>query len=324
MKRNSLFATLLVSLLLGGATSSAFAEDNAPIRLAHSTWIGYGPLYIAKEKGFFNDEGVDVDLQIIESSSDSITALAAERLDAVASTLDSFTLFAGNGAALKVVVAIDDSKGGDGIVAKKDIATPADLKGHSIAVQKGSASQFLLSQVLARNKLTLDDVTIIDMKAGDAGAAFVTGRVDAAVTWQPWLGRAKETEFGHVLASTSDWPGLVVDAVAFRNTYVMEHPKAVQGFVNGYSKAIAFLQARPAEAQEIISRNLKMTSDSVEASLKDVQFLGAQENAAFFGGEAAPAFQLATDAGKFYQNIGILAQAPDPTTFLDPSFVEQR
>jgi len=323
-KKNSLFTTILATLAFAAASDAAFAADSDPIRVAHSTWIGYGPLYIAKEKGFFKDAGVEVDLKIVESSSDSITALAAQRLDAVASTMDSFTLFVGNGADLKVVIGMDDSNGGDGIVAKKELKSPADLKGHTVAVQKGSASQFLLSQVLAKDNLTLSDVKVVDMKAGDAGAAFVTGRVDAAVTWQPWLGRAKETDFGHVLASTAELPGLIVDAIAFRSAYVKEHPKSVQGFVDGYGKAIEFLHANPAEAKEIIGRNLSMTPESVEASLGDVQFLGTKENAVFFGGDNSPAHQLAANAGKFYQTIGILSQAPDPKSFLDASFVTPR
>jgi NitT/TauT family transport system substrate-binding protein len=53
---NLIVGSMLLSLIIGG---SAAAE---PLRLGLSKWVGYGPLYIAKEKGFFQEEEVEVEL----------------------------------------------------------------------------------------------------------------------------------------------------------------------------------------------------------------------------------------------------------------------
>lgn len=298
--------TMSLSSITGG---HAFAAQK--LTVAHSTWIGYGALYIAKEKGFFEKAGLDVDLRIIEASSDALAAMQGKQIDVVASTVDNFSLFSGNGADLSLLVTLDESAGGDGIIARKDVATVADLKGRTVGVQKGSIAQFLLAQALDRAGLTMDDIKPIDMKSGDAGAAFVAGSIDAAVTWQPWLGKAEATDFGKVLIDTKSMPGLIVDALATRSDLAKERSDDFKAFVKAYFEGIAFMKADPAAANDIIARSLKMSKEALEASLDDVRFFSAEDNAAFFAGDDSPATKLITNAGEFYQRIGVLRKAPD-------------
>jgi NitT/TauT family transport system substrate-binding protein len=300
---------------------SCLSANAEPLRLAHSSWVGYGPLYIAQEKGYFRDEGVDVQLSLIESSADSMAAMAAGRLDAVASTVDNFALFAGNGAQVKVVLAFDESYGGDGLIAKKEITSPAMLKGKTVAAQKASVSQFFLAQILRDAGLTLNDVNLIDMKAGDAGAAFVAGSVDAAVTWEPWLSRARATSFGVVLVDSKAKSGLIIDALGARADYVAGHTKEIQALTNAYFKAAAFAKEQPEAAAQIMAKGLKMPVDAFAGAIKDVRIMGKEENAAFFrGGPDSNAMKLARAAGEFYRGIGVLRREPDVSAVVDATF----
>lgn len=304
------------AIAIGLSATCNIAAAAEKITVAHSTWIGYGALYIAKEKGFFEKAGLDVDLQIIEASSDAIAAMQGGQIDIVASTIDNFTLFSGNGADLSLLTTLDESAGGDGIVSRKEIANVADLKGKRVGVQKGSVAQFLLAQALDRVGLKLEDVTTIDMKSGDAGAAFVAGSIDAAVTWQPWLSKASATDFGKVLTDTSEMPGLIVDALAAKTEYATEHKAELKAFVDAYFEGVAFMEKNPAEANGIIARNLKMSPETLEGTLKDVRFFSRKDNAAFFAGENSAAFNLVSQAGTFYHDIGVLRSAPDATKLI--------
>ena len=297
---------------IGAATGYAAQK----ISLAHSTWIGYGALYVAKEKGYFEKAGLDVDLRVIEASSDAIAAMQAGRIDVVASTIDNFSLFAGNGANLSLLIGLDESSGGDGIVAKNTIASVPDLKGQTIAVQMGSVSQFLLSEALDKAGLKLSDVKTIDMKSGDAGAAFVAGRVAAAVTWQPWLSKAGATSFGKILIDTRTLKGLIVDALAARSDFAKQHEADFKAFTDAYYQGVDYMAKNPEEAEEIIGRNLKMNKETVESSLKDVRFFSKSDNATFFTGAGSGAVKLANDAGEFYHRIGVLRATPDPVKLL--------
>jgi NitT/TauT family transport system substrate-binding protein len=304
--RLAIASTIFLSPLVG-----SYALAAQKLTVAHSTWIGYGALYVAKEKGFFEKAGLDVDLKIIEASSDALAAMQGGQIDVVASTVDNFSLFAGNGANLSLLMTLDESAGGDGIVAKKDIATVADLKGRTIGVQKGSISQFLLAQALDKAGLTMGDIKAIDMKSGDAGAAFVAGSIDAAVTWQPWLGKAAASDSGKILIDTKSMPGLIVDALATRSDFAKEHKADFKAFVKAYFEGVDFLKADPDAGNEIIARNLKMSKETLEESLNDVRFFTAKDNADFFAGADSPASKLVTNAGEFYHRIGVLRGTPD-------------
>jgi NitT/TauT family transport system substrate-binding protein len=311
---------------IAGAQSTPAVEiaELVPLRLAVSSWVGYGPLWLAEERGFFDEEGVAVDLNLIEVSADRITAMQADRLDASATTIDTWTLFAAQGADLVQVLAVDESAGGDGIVAKQEITSIADLAGKTIAVQSASTSQFLLANALDESGLSLDDVTLLDMSSGDAGAAFVAGQVDAAVTWQPWLANARETEFGHLLLDTTETPGLIVDTVAFRPQFVAENPEAVAAFVRAYYRAVEEIETNPDEANAIMAESISMETEDFVATLADLRLWGAEENEAYFGTteEPGPINDLVLQAGEFYEGIGVTDNVPDPQEIVDPSFVD--
>ena len=322
-------ALLVPALALPGiaaaqSTPEATGGEPVTLRLAVSSWVGYGPLWLAEERGFFDEEGVAVDLSLVEVSADRITAMQADRLDASATTVDTWTLFAAQGADLVQVLATDESAGGDGIVAKQEIASIADLAGKTVAVQSASTSQFLLANALNEEGLSLDDLNLLDMSSGDAGAAFVAGQVDAAVTWQPWLSTARETEFGHLLLDTKETPGLIVDTVAFRPQFVADHPEAVAAFVRGYYRAVEDLEANPDEANAIMAESISMEAEDFAATLADLRLWGAEENEAYFGTaeQPGPIYDLVQQAGEFYESIGVTDNVPDPQAIVDPAFVD--
>src|SRR5579885_3336990 len=102
---------------------------NVPIRMAFSTWTGYGPLVVGVKQGIFKKYGLDVSYTLIEDPTARRDALRGGRLDAAATTVDTISRWAGQNVTMVQVLGIDKSQGGDGIVAKKTIASVKDLKG---------------------------------------------------------------------------------------------------------------------------------------------------------------------------------------------------
>jgi NitT/TauT family transport system substrate-binding protein len=186
---------LLLGLILLPILDAAPGRADT-VKIAHSTWVGYGPLYIARDKGFFKNNGVDVDLIVMEDPKERFPTLMADKIQMIASTVDTALLYLKKPNDFQYVVAIDDSNGGDGIVAVKDIKTIADLKGKKVAVNEGSVSEFYLNVLLGKAGLKESDLNTVNMTAGDAGGAFVAKRVDAAVTWNPGSPRASPPTSG--------------------------------------------------------------------------------------------------------------------------------
>ena len=144
----SALLALAAGAFIGGFTAATPVSAET-VKIAHSTWVGYGPLYIARDKGIFKKNGVDVELVLLEDPKERFPTLMADKIQMIASTVDTALLYLKKPTDFQYVVAIDDSNGGDGIVANKDIKTIADLKGQKVAVIVGLVSQFYLIVLLA-------------------------------------------------------------------------------------------------------------------------------------------------------------------------------
>jgi len=282
---NKALGTAAAALLLAGG---AMAE---PLKLAHSTWVGYGPFYIAQEKGFFADEGVEIELSVMENTPLKMGALMAGRVDLVASTADEFPTYMRDGKPLKYILAVDNSAGGDGVVANKDIATVADLKGRKVAFEEGSVSQFFINALLMRAGLSQSDIKMVNMTATDAGVAFVANRVDAAVTWEPHLSQGAATEHGKILVNSAQTPGLIVDVVAVRAETAEEHAEELKGFVRAWQRALDYLAENPDDGYRIMSEGVGGWLEDpaeFEAAASGIEYLGVERNLEMFGTPEAP------------------------------------
>src|SRR5699024_79397 len=93
-----------------------------------------------------------------------------------------------------------------------------------------------------------------NMSSGAAGSAFASGRLDAAFTWEPWLTTAEKSPKGHILISSAQTPGVIVDTIGFRRDYVQEHPDIVQAVVDGVLDAMKYIKTNRDEAYAIMAK----------------------------------------------------------------------
>lgn len=304
------------------------ASTAGTLKLAHSTWVGYGPLYIAKEKGFFKAEGLDVELVVMEDVKTRLPALAAGRLDVAVTTVDTVLNFYSEKRPFKYLFAVDDSKGGDGIVANKDITSIAGLKGKKVAYTEGSVSQFYLSVLLKEAGLSLKDVESLNMTAGDAGAAFVAKRVDAAVTWEPWLTRGNKAPHGHLLVNSSTSPGLITDVMLTTPKKLAAHMDDFKALYRAWVKAVEWQKAHEDEADVIMAKGVGgwLKKPAVfKGTRSGIAFYDGAMNKSFIGTSAKPggivktianAQTLGREAGLFKHNL-------DPASMIAFEIVNQ-
>jgi NitT/TauT family transport system substrate-binding protein len=298
------------------------------VRIAHSTWVGYGPLYIARDEGIFKKNGVDVNLILMEDPKERFPAMMADRIQMIASTVDTALLYMKKPTDFQYVVAIDDSHGGDGIVAKKDITSITDLKGKRVAVDDGSVSDFYLNVLLTKAGLKESDLQTVNMTAADAGSAFVAGRVDAAVTWEPWLSRGKATNFGHLLTDSSEAPGLITDVLIAKTDWVNAHQKEVAAIVKSWYEAVAFYEQHPDEALPIMAKGVGgwlKDPKAFKATLSGIKFYDESANKAFFGtaDKPGPLTNTVQQAIDIWGSHGRLQVKPTPADLINYSFVNQ-
>lgn len=243
---------LTCTALAVGATGA----QAGTLSIGHTTWVGYGTLYLARDLGYFKELGLDLELTTIEEASMYMAAQASGKLSGSASTIDEVLKYRSKDFCFKAVAALDESYGGDGVLVGKEVTSLKDLKGQSVAVNEGSVSQFWLSYLLKHNGMTMADLDIQNMTADDAATAFIAGRVPAAVTWEPHLSLVRQKGEGKVLVDSSTTPGVIVDVVALSCDVIDKQPEDVKALVKGLYKAVQFTQDNPEKAHEIMAKGV--------------------------------------------------------------------
>jgi NitT/TauT family transport system substrate-binding protein len=320
-RRLAPYAALLLIAVASGVGLYIFnSRPPNALRVGLVTWIGYGPLFVAKERAFFREEGLpNVELKTLDGPGEREAAYQAGEIDFFPNTPDAFViLFASQDPRGRIVAALDESAGADGLVAKKDIRSIADLKGRTVGYQSGITSHFLLLYLLReKGGLSGRDVKQETLSAGDAGAAFMAGKLDAAVTWEPWLSKAKDARDAHLLATSADVPGLIVDVVLVSDRIVRSNPKAISGFIRAWNRAVRYLQENPDSAINIISRNLKINPDEAKEMLKTTHFLDGEASQEYLN-HGLP--NMVTAAGQLYVDNGVISKAPNLTSIVDTKY----
>jgi NitT/TauT family transport system substrate-binding protein len=247
--------TTLSALTLTVACSSQQASNapspSAPLVSGVNPWPGYSGHYVALKKDLFKQEGVNVQEAYFQSATEGITAFLANKLDvAWVTTGDAVQIIAKDPTA-KIFYLVDYSNGSDGIMGR-GINTPADLKGKTIARENLLFEEVLLRAYLAKGGLTAKDVTIKDMTAADAATAFASKKVDAAVSYEPWLTKAAKQGGGKVIFSTKG-TNLISDVIVTRQKVIDGRKKELQGYLRAVDKAVKLVNAGDAEALKIVT-----------------------------------------------------------------------
>jgi NitT/TauT family transport system substrate-binding protein len=287
------FLRRLTGLVLGAAMTAG-AVDVAPagtISIGHTVWVGYGPLYLARDLGYFKDEGVDAVLQLVDDHALAMAAQAGGKLDGTAVTIDELLKYRSDQACFKAVAVFDESHGGDGMVTLDSIDSLDGLKGKTVAMNEGSTSQFWFSYLLKKKGIPLSGVTVSNMTADAAAAAFIAGSVPAAVTWEPNLTLVKTKKTGKVLVDSSSTPGVIVDVLQLSCSTLKDKPKDAMGFIKALYKAMEYLKANPEKAYEIMAKAvggyLEKPADFADAA-RGVKFYDLAMTKTFLGTAEKP------------------------------------
>jgi sulfonate transport system substrate-binding protein len=257
MHRRSAIAALLaltVSVALGGCgddDAGAGPADNGPLRIGYQR---FGGLSLVKARAAARD----AQWSLFESGPAVTEALKAGAID-IGQTGEAPPIFA---AAAKIPFAIVGTSApipqGEAVLVKqaKGYRSFADLRGKTVALNKGSNVHWLLVKLLEANKMTLADINVKYLKPAEGRPAFDNDQVDAWIIWDPYFALAER-------------PGVQVlaDATGLANNreYILVHPDAVKNkapqirtFLDTYQKTTTWGIANPEERAKVLAPELKI------------------------------------------------------------------
>ncbi|MBW4687910.1 MAG: sulfonate ABC transporter substrate-binding protein [Komarekiella atlantica HA4396-MV6] len=158
---------------------------------------------------------------------------------------------------------------GSGIVVQKNspIKTLADLKGKKVVFQKGSASHYLLVKALEEAGLKYGDIQALSMPPSEARGAFIQGRIDAWVTWDPHLALAQKTANARVLRNAS---GIATQGGYYMASrqFATENSELVRLVLEEIDKVEKWAEQNQAEVVKITTPHLKINEDIIKEMIK--------------------------------------------------------
>jgi NitT/TauT family transport system substrate-binding protein len=308
----------LASIVLTACGCSGDHQETKPLKVGIDEFVGFAPIYLAR------DQGLRVEPRIIPDTKERNAAFNAGKIDVICTTVDSLLLLAERGAPLTIIAAIDQSDGADGLLVNKQIKSIQDLKGRTVAFQEEMPSQFLLLWILNQNRMRLADVLAVHLEAENAGSAFAAGRVDAAVTWEPWLSKAAATGHGRVLVSSRDYPGVLVDALAVRTNVYERRQRDVIALYDAWMTAVDSIKKDPDRTTVFMSKKLNLGLASFRENLKTLKLTDRAFNRSFFDHQDHHSiWNLSSTAVQMWKDTGILTDATfDPGTHISSRIVE--
>lgn len=275
--------TLLLTVALIAMSAAAQADT---VRLGLQPWLGYGPLWVAEQQGFFEANGVDVELSNFSWDQDLTAAVASGSLDVIAAATNTAINYFNQDLGLKGFLIMDVAFEADAVLAGPDVGGIADLAGKTVAFETGATSDLLIRYALQEAGMSIEDIQHVPMGASEAGLALISGQVDAAVTYEPYISAALAQGDGHkVIYTAAEKPGLISDMLVASGDWIAAHPEEVQGLIRAWDQAVEFIRANPEEGGAIIAEAVGSPMEEFAPAFAGVRLYNVAENMEALGGE---------------------------------------
>jgi NitT/TauT family transport system substrate-binding protein len=236
---------LALSTLLIAATERAWCAEKssklAPVRIAYvSRSILDMPYVIARDRGFFREEGLEVEF-IFMKAIQTVQAMLAGGVDFGTATGTAISA-AVNGADVRVVFALTDKPSFD-MIALPSIANVQQMRGKKLGISApGSLTEILARQILLVNKIPLDQVTMLPLGTSDVTyIALKAGTIDATMLQVPQNFIAQEEGYRKIAAG-ADVYRAVQGGLTTTKTVIAERPEVVTRVIRATQKALRLIR----------------------------------------------------------------------------------
>jgi NitT/TauT family transport system substrate-binding protein len=316
-------AVLAASLASWSQAAVLGSGTQSPIRVGVSDWTGWVAWYVARDQGYFRKSGANVELVWFANYTDSIAALSSGQLDANSQTWSDTLGPIAKGVPIKAVLVNDNSAGNDALMVAPKIQAFTDLRGRKIALEQYSISHFVLYTALERNGLSPHDVDIVNLSAGDAAAAFMSGRVDAAVVWNPWISQIQKSGTGRPLFTSTQMPGLIPDLLVASTHAIQSKRKDLIAMIRAWFDTEAFIRSQPDRAVAIMAKVVGMDPEQYRVFLPGTRFFDAAANREAFDAQKEHSLvRVAPTLAAFLQSNKLIEGRPDAERGVDPSLLD--
>ncbi|HET6388424.1 ABC transporter substrate-binding protein [Hyphomicrobium sp.] len=273
------------------AATAAMADEK--IRILCPTWSGFAPVFVAQELGYFKNLGIEVDIKFEDERANVMAAMEHGDIEMDMRTVGEYQGKPRDAKTPGIIIgAIDQSLGGDGVIASGDITSVEQLKGKTVASEPNIPARLLLQMELKKKGLTLADLDLKQIATADTVAVFNDPSIAAVVSYQPNLSQAIDKvpqRKPHILVSSAQYPGIVIDVITARQDDLKANPEKYKKFMIGIFKAVDYFKTNKADFIKLAAPHFNLTpeefAESIEGSL---EYTGLKETSEYLGKPGAP------------------------------------
>ncbi len=322
-----LFAAALSLTLAASSFCIAYAGETEQeaysaevVNIAIQPSAAFVPLYYAKEMGWIEEALSEYDVEVVwnefESGPPMNESLASGSSDiGVVGDVPIVSAIAAGQENELIALTCDAPLSYNLLVsADSEIASVEELKGKKIATVVGSTAHNLVSKLLTSADLTMADVELVNISAGDVEAVLVNGEVDAAAIWEPNVTRLVDKGSAKIIATGEDCGLLGVNGMVARKAFTEENPLISRIVVEQFQKGIEALEDPDEEIMAKVAEDLTLDEEQLDAVSAKFEYKVdvAQED-----------IDGLNDTIEFLVSIGVLTEAFDFAPYVNQVYTPE-
>lgn len=311
-RRSGLAAAALMPLLW-----AAGCAPTRPLVLSGHPWPGYEPMFLARTLGYMPKNLVLREAPTVHAS---IEDMKHGRADGAMLTLDEILQLRAGGIPLEIVLVFDVSKGADVLLSRPGITHLGALRGKRIGAEDSALGTLMLTLVLEKAGLRMDDILVKRIVYEEHEAAWDRGEIDALVTYEPASGRLK-TRGARQLVSTRELPDTIFDVLAVRPEVARAHADTLRATLTGHFKALRHMRQNPWDAAYRVAPRLGVTAEEMIASVRGLELPDLVGNQRYLSGGSGGLLRVANKLSPIMQQAQLIPEPVDTRQLLSSAYL---
>ena len=261
------------------------------ISVCGDEWLGYLIFRSPEYRSRLEEKGIAANFSVEPDFQKRFQMLASGECDIVCATIDSFLVNAKSTNYPGVIIfGIDESYGGDAVIARDGIASLDDLRGEGVtgAFVGYSPSEFLLKSQIAHFGLENLRGKIPQFRTDDAETAYSKlrkGNADFAVLWEPLVSKAmQEIEGANRIIDTRKARGVIYDVAIASRSLVAQKPDVVQTLTDTYFETLHYYSGDQDSFRDLARKDSGESRGDADTMLSGIRFLDLKGNRAMVEG----------------------------------------
>lgn len=237
------------------------------------------PYYVASEKGFFRDAGLEVkDEMMFGTGAELMSAFEAGQIDMGYVDLGSPVTFAGRNMA-DVKVLAQSSEGGSALIVKSGLeaADIKELKDQRVGIP-GTASleDYLLRTALEKAGVAENEITTIEVRPYEMVSYLSAGSIEAFIGFEPYPAEAQEDEAGRIIMTSEDIvKNMPSSLLVLDSSFADKNPETVKKIQKAHRNAIEFIQENPVESIDLGNLEINTGKEASVSAMESINYSSA-------------------------------------------------